>query len=532
MKQKIYIFRLVCFALCGLVLLISKQTFAQEEISLEQAVDSQLVTIQIIGRDVAFIQPMLRIRLENQSDSPLTIKVSQGLILDSTGESYGDMIVSKEESVSMAPLQSSESIIVELYAYSLDFNKSFPSEKIQYTVDRITNDDQLLALLQRITAANGESELSGQLAVWMLVGDIGNFDELDNQIEQSLSVYRQQTEFFLYSPTQRPAWLDFLQGFFFTLLTVLPLLFVALYIRSRFLGSSPYLLGTYPYMIKGDQSAIGAGGYIWKAQHVWKKKVVALKFPISINGVFVELFGPGEKNDELQDDDNIILSMESRRKFHEKNKENRLYIILDRIEGCSLSDLQLKKDSPFPLSIALEIIDQILGALKYIHDDEQGVIEYRAVEPNNILLDKEGNVYLAYFGSTKEKAQNPDLVEKKNVDLYLAPEARGQISGAGKPADVYSVGVLMYELLTGKLPFTDQSTTRRFARHFEMEIKQELLRELILKCLKQKPEERYENLDEMRMALDQHPHHQAELAQLVQEYCEAHPEGWWQVWLS
>ena len=532
MKQKIYTFRLICFALCGLVLLMSKAAFAQEEVSLEQAIASELVTIEIHGRDVAFIQPMLEITLENQSDSPLTVDVKQGLILDSTNEFYADMIVSKGMSVFVPPVQSGESITVPLFAYSLDLNKSFPSAEIQYTVDDISNNSNLLALVDRIMTANAESELSGQLAVWMLVGDIQDFDELDNQIEESLAAYRQQTESFLTAPTKTP-WVYFLQGFLVTLMAVLPLLFIALYIRSRFLGSSPYLLGTYPYMIKDEVSAIGATQYIWKAQHVWNKKIVALKFPISIDGVFVELFRPGEKNYQLKNDDNIILSMESRRKFHQKSRDNRIYIILEDIVGCSLSDLLLANQKPFPHSIALEIIDQILGALKYIHDDEQGIIEHRDIQPNNILLDEEGSVYVANFGPTLEAPKGKDLVKKEDVDLYLAPESRGSKSVPKTAADIYSVGVLMYELLVGKLPFDNNADgKRKLARNFEKEIENETLREMVVTCLKTKPEERYQYVDEIRFALDDYLQHQGELGQLVHEYSKTRKDSWWDVLLS
>ena len=532
MKLKVYMFRLICLVLCGLVLFMSNPLFAQEEVSLEQAIASDLVDIEIHGRDVAFIQPMLEMTLKNQSDSPLTIAISQGLVLTSADPFYADMIVSKADSIPVLPGQDGESINVRLFAYSLDLNKSFPSADIEYTVAEITADDELAVLLRRIMDAQAESELSGQLAVWMLVGDVQNFDELDGQIEESLDVYRQQTESFLTGPTSN-LWLEFLQGFFITLVAVLPLLFVGLYIRSRFLGSSPYLLGTYPYMIQDDVSAIGSTEYIWKARHVWNKKIVALKFPISIDGVFVELFEPGEKNHQLEHDDNIILSLESRRQFHQKNKEHRIYIILDTITGCSLAELLLTNKKPFSAFIALEITDQLLGSLKYIHDDEQGIIEHRDLQPNNILIDEDGSVYIVNFGSTLSSAKDKELKKKESVEMYLAPEARGHQSVPRVPADIYSMGVLLYELLTGKLPFDSRSDTRRkLTRNFEKEIKNPILQEIIVTCLKTNPKERYQNVDQIRFALEEHPHQQAELGKLVQDYCATQKNNWWEVLLS
>lgn len=533
MKPKRYALRLICFVLCGLILLfISNPLFAQEEISLEQAIASDLVDIEIHGRDVAFIQPMLEMTLENQSDSPLTIDISQGLVLASTDPFYADMIISKTDLISVSPIEDGESVNTRLFAYSLDLNKSFPSADIEYTVAEVTDNNELMGLLDRITEAKAENDLSGQLAVWMLVGNVSNFDELDGQIEESLEVYRLQTDSFLTVPTSNPS-IEFLQAFFLTLIAVLPLLFVGLYIRSRFLGSSPYLLGTYPYMIKDDISAIGATEYIWKAQHVWNKKLVALKFPISIDGFFVELFGPGEKNHQLEHDDNIILSMESRRKFHQKSKDNRIYIILETITGCSLAELLLSNKKPFSAPMALEIIDQLLGSLKYIHDDEQGIIEHRDLQPNNILIDDEGTVFIVNFGSTLPSAKGKQLKKKENVEMYLAPEARGNQSVPRIPADIYSIGVVLYELLTGKLPFDKKADSRRkLARNFEKEIESKVLQEIIVTCLKTNPEERYQNADQIRFALEEHPHYQAELAKVVQDYCAKQKDNWWQVLLS
>ncbi len=532
MKQKIYVFRLICFVLCGFILLfMSNPLFAQEKISLEQAIDSDLVRIEIHGRDVAFIQPMLEMTLENLSDSPLIISIGPGLVLASSDPYYADMIISKAASISL-PSENSESINARLFAYSLDLNKSFPSTDIEYTVDQISSDNQLMVLLNRIMDAEVESDLSGQLAVWMLVGNVSTFDDLDGQIEESLEIYRQQTESLLTEPTSN-ALIDFLQGFFLTLIAVLPLVSVGLYIRSRFLGSSPYLLGTYPYMIKDDVSAIGATEYMWKAQHVWNKKFVALKFPISIDGVFVELFGPGEKNYQLEHDDNIILSMESRRTFQEKSKDNRIYIILENITGCSLAELLLSHKAPFSVPMALEIIEQLLGSLKYIHDDEQGIIELRDVQPNNILIDRDGTVFIVNFGSTLTAAKGKDLKKKNNVEMYLAPEARGNQSVPRIPADIYSMGVVLYELLTGKLPFDKKNDSRRkLARNFEKEIESKVLQEVITTCLKTNPQERYQSVDEIRFALEEHDHYQEELAKVVQDYCAKQKDNWWQVLLS
>lgn len=533
MKNKLRTLVSIVLPLCGLVLLLTRQTFAQEEMSLLQAIESEMVTAEITGRDVAFVQPMLQLTLFNQSSEPLNIDVPQGLVLDSTDEFYADMIVAKSELISLAAQGSGDAPVVPLYAYSLDFSKSFPPIEIKYTVQSLTADEEQKTILSRISNAGQQAELSGQLAVWMQAGNIENFEELDSQIEeQSLAAYRQDTEAFINPPTNTMLQ-NFLWSFGITLAVLLPLVALALYVRQQFMGASPYLLGTYPYMIKDKVSAIGATEYIWRAQHVWNKRLAALKFPISIEGVFIELFDEGERNYDLTNEENIIISTEIRDRFNQNPLIEKGYIILEDINGCSLRYIIDNTRQYISLPLIFEVIDQILGALKYIHEDKEGIISRRIVKPNNILIDDEGSVFLADFESLLSQGTNSADEQANARSEYLAPEFDKDKLKDTKQADIYGVGLVMYEMLIGQLPIqVNKTSSRKLIPDYEQKIKDEAIRAVIVKCLQENPNERYENVDQLRQALPPYTHHQTELSEVVQECVKSEEDQSWNLWLN
>jgi hypothetical protein len=500
--------------------------------SLQQAIESGMVTAEITGRNVAFVQPMLQLTLINKYSEELKIGVPKGLVLDSTDEFYADMIVSKSELISLPAQDSADAPVVPLYAYSLNFNKSFPPIEIKYAVQRLTTDEELKTILSRISNAGQQAELSGQLAVWMQAGQIENFEELDSQIEeQSLAAYRQDTEAFINPPTNMLQ--NFLWSFGITLAVLLPLVALALYVRQQFMGASPYLLGTYPYMIKDNVSAIGATEYIWRAQHVWNKRLAALKFPISIEGVFIDLFDEGQRNHDLTNEDHVILESEMRERFNQNPLIEKGYIILEDINGCSLRYIIDNTRQYISLPLIFEVIDQILGALKYIHEDKEGIISRRIVKPSNILIDDEGSVFLADFESLLSQGTNSADEQANARSEYLAPEFDKDELKDTKQADIYGVGLVMYEMLIGQLPIqVNKTSSRKLIPDYEQKIKDEAIRAVIVKCLQENPNERYENVDQLRQALPPYTHHQTELSEVVEECVKSEEDQSWNLWLN
>lgn len=125
-----------------------------------------------------------------------------------------------------------------------------------------------------------------------------------------------------------------------------------------------------------------------------------------------------------------------------------LYMILDLCIGGDLA-YHLEKREIFSETEAQFFIAEIVLAIEYIHNLD---IIYRDLKPENILIDSEGHCKLADFGLAKEGIKNNNAKSFCGSPAYLAPEMLSD-AGVGKPADVYQLGAVLYELLVGVSPF-------------------------------------------------------------------------------
>ncbi len=144
--------------------------------------------------------------------------------------------------------------------------------------------------------------------------------------------------------------------------------------------------------------------------------------------------------------------------------ENRLYLVMRLVDGGSL-DVQLRRGA-LPLPEAARLFTQIAGALTYAHGE--GVI-HRDLKPNNILLDKGGSPYLTDFGIAKVVEGSAALTATGAVmgtPSYMAPEQwRGHEIDAR--TDIYALGVMLYEMLTGTVPFKGDTPYVLMYKHFD-----------------------------------------------------------------
>jgi len=178
-------------------------------------------------------------------------------------------------------------------------------------------------------------------------------------------------------------------------------------------------------------------------------------------------------------------------------KDGLYYFIMEFVDGTDLRHIieggQLDPDE------ALAIVPQICEALQYAH--EEGLV-HRDIKPENILLDKKGRVKIADFGLAKllgRPASDYTLTQagqRMGTPHYMAPE---QIDGAHEVdhrADIYSLGVVFYEMLTGQLPIG------RFAPPSQKVQVDVRLDKVVLKSLEYEPELRYQNISEVKIDLD------------------------------
>ena len=169
------------------------------------------------------------------------------------------------------------------------------------------------------------------------------------------------------------------------------------------------------------------------------------------------------------------------------------YFVMEYVEGLNLRQLeQAGKLSPRE---ALKIIPQICDALQFAHDE--GIV-HRDIKPENVMLDKKGRVKITDFGLAKILGLEPEdlrLTGAKDVmgtPHYMAPEQVEHPQEVDHRADIYSLGVVFYEMLTGELPLGKFQPP---SRKVQVDVR---LDEVVLHALEKEPERRYQQASEVK----------------------------------
>jgi MFS family permease/predicted Ser/Thr protein kinase len=171
------------------------------------------------------------------------------------------------------------------------------------------------------------------------------------------------------------------------------------------------------------------------------------------------------------------------------------YLVMEYVDGVTLRDVMRAK--VLTPAEALKVIPQVCDALEYAH--AQGVV-HRDVKPENILLDNSGKVKIADFGLAK--LVDPDGLslthtrQAMGTPHYMAPEQWERPTEVDHRADIYALGVLLYELLTGELPlgrFDPPSVKARVDARLD---------ELILRALAKEPDRRFQHASDVKLALE------------------------------
>lgn len=180
--------------------------------------------------------------------------------------------------------------------------------------------------------------------------------------------------------------------------------------------------------------------------------------------------------------------------------EGRSYMVMEYLQGRNLSEL-LKIHSPLALPVALKALAQTCEALDFAH--HQGII-HRDIKPANIVILDNGTTKLADFGIARLESTNSDLTKAGSILgslLYISPEQLMNPKDVDKRADIYSLGVTAYEILTGKLPYNGSNIGEIVMKIMQSEppLPSELNREIpseldamIFKAMAKTPDGRYD----------------------------------------
>jgi eukaryotic-like serine/threonine-protein kinase len=199
--------------------------------------------------------------------------------------------------------------------------------------------------------------------------------------------------------------------------------------------------------------------------------------------------------------------------IYDVGEENDLYyIVMEYVAGTTLKQY-IQQNSPLRVEEAIGIMRELTSAISHAHHNH---IIHRDIKPQNILIDPDGTVKITDFGIAM--ALTATSITQTNSVLgsvhYLSPEqARGGM--ANRKSDIYSLGIVMFELLTGRLPFSGESAVSIALKHLQSETPSvrrwnpnipQSVENIVLKATAKDPFHRYNSVDEMeedlRTALD------------------------------
>src|SRR5436309_6469869 len=239
----------------------------------------------------------------------------------------------------------------------------------------------------------------------------------------------------------------------------------------------------------------GGMGFVFKARQRKLERLVALKIlprSLAADPAFAERFTREGRVLARLNHPNIVT-------IHDFGQANGFfYLLMEFVDGVNLR--QAMKVGRFTPEQALAVVPKICDALQFAHNE--GIL-HRDIKPENILLDSKGRVKIADFGIAKlvgEPRAEASLTASGSTlgtPHYMAPEQIERPGAVDHRADIYSLGVVFYEMLTGELPLGKfQPPSQKV--HIDVR-----LDDVVLHTLEKEPARRYQQVSEVKTAVDE-----------------------------
>ncbi|MCG0274667.1 MAG: Stk1 family PASTA domain-containing Ser/Thr kinase [Thermosediminibacteraceae bacterium] len=251
---------------------------------------------------------------------------------------------------------------------------------------------------------------------------------------------------------------------------------------------------------------IGGGGMavVYKARCTLLNRIVAIKIlrpEYSSDENFVKRFRREAQAAASLSHPNIV-------NIYDVGEEDGIYyIVMEYVEGKTLKEL-IKEEAPLPPVKVIEIAKQICDALECAHRNK---IVHRDIKPHNIIITPDGRIKVADFGIARASTGSTITNTGGMIGSahYISPEqARGGF--VDERTDIYSLGVLLYEALTGRVPFDGDSPVAVALKHIQEEPKPisaiipgfpPALEEIVMKCISKSPDDRFQRASELKREL-------------------------------
>jgi serine/threonine-protein kinase len=246
---------------------------------------------------------------------------------------------------------------------------------------------------------------------------------------------------------------------------------------------------------------LGAGGmanvYLAEDQELGRRVAIKiLNDRHAGDDQFIERFRREAKNAAGLSHPNIVSI------YDRGEAEGTYYIAMEYLDGRTLKELIVSR-GPAPIKTTIEYARQVLAAIGHAHRNS---IVHRDIKPHNVVVDNDGRLKVTDFGIARSGAsQMTEAGSIIGTAQYLSPE---QAKGApvDQRSDLYSVGVVLYEMLTGKVPFSGDTPLEIAMKHLSKvpeppsKLRSEIPEDLdmiVLRALAKDPEERYQSAEEM-----------------------------------